>query len=413
MNMGKRKMMLSVICLMGIYLCVPMTVIAGSDTPAPVNASDFIKGLDIVGDLQLRYDYADTDKPGDEAADRERVRFRLGMIWDNPEENWKIAAGLTTGGLDANSVHSTYSNEKVFETGDIRLDYAYAEHNLNQFKILAGQQKNPFVTSWALWDSDVRPAGFTGTVDLSPVFLTAGVYQARYVDKDIARMEAVQAGLKNDMLTAAIAFYNYHRIDEYIVDGAKVIINEDGSVGSVPDKYLIDAAMDNDYTYQIVDFYVSGNIAADAVLITPYAQVFGNLGAEGEKGQSIQGSRIGVLDPVNDPEKIGVLDPKKGGALDPEEENLGYVVGVDAKIDRFKMGVAWAQIGADSVMQDLKEGNFGAGIGSTDTEGFKLNLTYALTRHFSVTGTAYLYEAMERDLDQDARIYQVDLDYKF
>jgi len=368
MKLSKEKMMALVFGFMLICLGIPLSALAESKMPGPVNASDFIKGLDIVGDLQLRYDYADTDKPGDEAAERERARFRLGMIWNNPDENWKIAAGLTTGPLDANSVHSTYSNEKTFETGDIRLDYAYAEHRLNQFKFLAGQQKNPYVTSWALWDSDVRPAGFTGTVDLNPVFLTAGVYQARYVDKDIARMEAVQAGVKNDMLTAAVAFYNYHRIDEYVSTDT----------------------MDDDYTYQIADVYVASDIKTEAATLTPYAQVFYNFGAEGEPGQSIL-----------------------GGDLDPEDENLGYVVGVDTKIQRFKIGVAWAQIAADSVMQDLKEGNFGSGIGSTDAEGFKLNLTYALTKHFSVTGTAYLYEAMERDLDQDARIYQVDLDYKF
>lgn len=368
MRLRKTKTLLAVSLAAALWLCLPLSTLAAVSTPAPVNASDFIKGLNLVGDLQLRYDYADTDKPGDEAAERERVRFRLGMIWNNSDENWKIAAGLTTGGLDANSVHSTYSNEKTFETGDIRLDYAYAEHHLNQFTILAGQQKNPYVTSWALWDSDVRPAGFTGTTNMGPVFLTVGVYQARYVDKDIARMEAVQAGVKNDILTAAAAFYNYHRIDEYVSTDT----------------------MDDDYTYQIADIYVSGSIPAGAAALTPYAQVFYNFGAEGEPGQSIL-----------------------GGDLDPEDENLGYVVGVDAKIDRFRMGVAWARIAADSVMQDLKEGNFGSGIGSTDAEGFKLNLGYALTRHFSVTGTAYLYEAMERDLDQDARIYQLDLDYKF
>ncbi|RJP85230.1 MAG: hypothetical protein C4518_16530 [Desulfobacteraceae bacterium] len=369
MTNRKTKMMPWVLCFVGIFLCIPLTAMAKTEAPpAPVNASDFIKGLDVVGDLQLRYEYQDTDKSGDEALDRMRVRFRMGMIWDNADENWKVAAGLCTGGSDANSTSFTYSNEKTFETGDIRLDYAYAEHKLAQFKILAGQQKNLFATSWALWDSDVRPAGFTGTMDLKPVFITAGVYQARYIDKDIARMEAVQAGMKNDMLTAAVGFYNYHRIDEYVSTDT----------------------MDDDYTYQIGDVYVSGNIEAGAAALTPYAQMFYNFGAEGEAGQSILGS-----------------------GLDPEDENLGYVVGVDAKIDRIKFGVAWAQIGADSVMQDLKDSSFGNGLGSTDTEGFKLNLGYALTKHFSITGTAYLYEAMERDLDQDVQLYQLDLDYKF
>ncbi len=371
MNLKKTKIMVSIIFLLSIcFIClsVPMTVMAESVTPAAVTASEFLKGLSINGDLKIRYDYQDTDKTGEEALERLRTRFRLGMRWNNPEENWKIAAGLCTGGLNANSPQATYSNEKTFETGDIRLDYAYAEHKLDNLKFIAGQQKNPFATSFALWDSDVRPAGFTSGVDLNPVFITAGVYQARYIDKDIARMEAVQVSGKTDFMTAAVAFYNYHRIDEYILK----------------------EGMDKDYTYQIVDFYVSGKIAADPVVLTPYAQVFYNLGAKGEKGQSIQ-----------------------GGNLDPEEENIGYVVGMDAKIDRINLGIAWAQIGADSVMQDLKDSNFGKAFGSTDAQGFKLKLKYALTRHFSLSGTAYLCEAKERELDQDSRIYQLDMDYKF
>jgi len=357
--------------LMGICLCLPLSAMAAeTKIPAPVNASDFIKGLELVGDLQVRYEYSDPDKEGDETTDRLRNRFRMGMIWDNPEENWKVAAGFCTGGLAANSTSGTYSETQVFETGDLRLDYAYAEHKLDNFKFLAGQQKNPFATSWALWDSDVRPAGFTGIMDLKPVFVNAGVFQARYLgtNKDIALMEAIQAGVKNDDLTAALAFYNYNRID----------------------KYAIKEGMDKDYTYQIADLFMSGNFKTDPALLSPYAQVFYNLGAEGEKGQSLQ-----------------------GGTLDPEEENMGYVVGVDAKIDRIKMGVAWAQIGADSVMPALADSSFGNSLGSTDTEGWKLSLGYMLTRHFSITGTGYLCEAMERDLSQHTQLYQLDLDYKF
>ncbi len=372
MNMSKTKRMVLVIFLLAICLCVPLSVMAAeTKTPAPVGASDFLKSLSLVGDLQLRYEYTDKDIPGVETDNKERYRFRMGMNWDNPDENWKVSAGLCTGGLAANSTTATYSETQVFETGDIRLDYAYAEHKLDNFKLLAGQQKNPFASTWALWDTDVRPAGFTAIVDLKPAFITAGVYQARYLGKDnpdIAFMEAIQAGMKNDVLTAALAFYNYNRVD----------------------KYIVKEGMDKDYSYQIVDLYLSGDIATDAAALTPYAQAFCNLGAKGEKGQSIQ-----------------------GGNLDPEKENIGYVVGVDAKIDRIKLGVAWAQIGADSVMQALMDSSFGAAIGSTDSEGFKLNLGYALTKHFSITTTAYLCEAKERDLNQHTQLYQLDLDYKF
>lgn len=368
--MKKTKIMLGMFLAAAFWVWVPFTSFAAVETPAPVNASDFIKGLDLMGDLQVRYEYLDKDMAGVETDNKLRARFRLGMKWDNPDENWKVAAGLCTGPLDANSTSVTYSSEKTFETEDIRLDYAYAEHTLDNFKLLAGQQKNPFASSWLFWDTDVRPAGFTGAVDLNPVFVTAGVYQARYLglEKDIAFLEAIQAGMKTDLMTAALGFYNYNRIEDYILKDT----------------------MDDDYTYQILDFYLSGDMEAGSAKLSPYGDVFYNFGAKGEEGQSIQGDN-----------------------LDPEEENLGYVVGVDAKISRFKLGVAWAQVGADSVMQDLKDGSFGNSLGSTDSQGWKLNVGYALTKHCSVTTTAYLTEAWERDLNQHAQLYQLDLDYKF
>jgi len=361
------------IFLLSLFLCLPISTVAATETdapPAPVNASDFLKGLDINGSLRIRYEHAEADTPNEDAVDRLRTRFLMGMKWDNPDENWKIAAGLATGGLDGTSTNATYSNDKIFETGDIRLDYAYAKHTMDSFSFLAGQQENPYKTTWALWDSDMRPAGFTATADLKPAFVTAGWYQVRYADKDIAQMEAVQIGAKTDIAAAALAFYNYHQVDEYIDFAA--------------------LGLDPDYTYQIIDFYANGDIKTDMAKITPYTQIFYNMGAEGNPGQSVL-----------------------GGNLDPEEENLGWVLGVDTKIDKVKFGVAYAQIGADSVQRDMKDADFGGSLDSTDVQGFKVNLGYALTKHCSVDAAAFFYEAVERDLNQDARTYHFDLNYKF
>ena len=363
----------SMIFLLGMVICLPLSAVAATESdapPAPVNASDFLKGLDINGELRVRYEHAEKDVPDEDAADRLRAKFLLGMKWNNPDENWKIAAGLASGGLDGTSTNATYSNDMIFETGDIRLDYAYAEHNMDKFRFLAGQQKNPYKTTWALWDGDMRPAGFTATADLEPAFVTAGWYQVRYADKDIAQMEAIQIGAKTDMATAALAFYNYHQVDDYID--------------------FEELGLDSDYTYQIIDLYAAGDIKTDMAKIAPYVQVFYNMGAKGEPGQSVL-----------------------GGDLDPEEENMGWVVGVDTRIDKVKFGVAYAEIGADSVQQGMKDGDFGGSLDLTNVKGFKVGLGYALTKHCSVDATAYLYEAIERDLDQDAKTYHLDLNYKF
>lgn len=362
----------AMIFLLGMAAFLPLCTLAATEekTPAPVNAAEFLKGLDINGDLRVRYEHVTADVPDEDEVDRMRARFRLGMKWNNPDENWKIAAGLATGGLDGTSTNATYSNDMVFETGDIRLDYAYAENTLGDLSLLAGQMKNPFETTWALWDDDMRPAGFTGKIDLKPAFVTAGWYQVRYVDKDIAAMEAIQAGVKLDEVTAALAFYNYDQVKKYI-DFTKT-------------------GMDPDYTYQILDLYTTGDLKTDWAKFSPYAQVFYNIGAKGEPGQSVL-----------------------GGNIDPEEENMGWIVGLDTTVNKVKFGVAYAEIGADSVQQGMKDSDFGGSLNSTDVKGFKLGLSYALTKHCSLGTTALLYEPMERDLDQNCKTYQVDMNYKF
>ncbi len=344
---------------------LPLNAVAGT-----LSTSDFIDKLDINGDLRVRYEQIKKDVDNEDKNDRWRQRFRLGMKFNNPEEGYKIAAGLATGGSDATSTNDTYSESSFFETDDIRLDYAYGEHKMDWFKFIAGQQKNPWETSWLFWDSDVRPVGLTGQAAMDQFFVTVGGYDVRYFDKDVAYMYAVQAGAKMEMITAALGFYTYSRIDE-ILD-SKVTEN-----------------MDDDYSYDILDFYVSSDIKADPVKLTPYGQVFYNLGAEGEEGQSVI------------------------AGLDPEEENLGWIIGCDAKIDKFSVGLSYAQIGADSVLQGLKDADFGSQLNSTDVEGFRVDLGYKITKNFGLAATGMFYQAKERDLDQDPTTYQFDINYKF
>jgi opacity protein-like surface antigen len=362
-----------------VLLCTCLIFATQVETYAGTLAtSEFIDKMELNGDLRIRYEYKEKDLSGEDPVDRMRQRFRLGMKWNNPEENWKVGAGLTTGPKDANSTDTTYSETTFFETGNISLDYAYAEHKLDCFKFVAGQQRNPFESSWMLWDTDVRQAGFTGQYAQDLFFATLGWYQARYVENDIAPMEAFQVGAKMEMAAAALAFYNYHRTDE-ILEDLKV------------------ANVDSDYDYQILDVYSVCNIKADPVELKPYVQAWYNLGAEGEKGQS-------VLNGTPD-----------GASLDPEDSknDLGWIIGVEGKIDRFSVRLDYTQIGSDSCVQALKDGTFGSELNSTDVEGFRAGVTYKFFKNCWLDLNGFFYQAKERDIDQDPQTYQLDLNYKF
>ncbi len=339
---------------------------------AGIKISKHIDSLKIKGDLRLRYERRDRDKAtgDDDSRDRMRTRFRIGGVWVNKDENWEVAAGLATGDDGATSTNDTWSNKKFFETGDIRLDYAYARHKLNDFTFTAGQQKNPFKTSWLLWDSDVRPAGFTANYDIGSFFITAGGYDVIQFGDNFGSLYAGQIGSKLKLgdikLLFALAYYNYDSVFEH---------SEQPNV---------------DYEFKIADLYASVKIPVDKIKFDIYGQVFNNFGADGDEGQ-------------------GVL----GADLDPEDENLGWVVGLDAKIGKFKCGYAYTQIEADSCVGDLKDADFGTGVNDTDLKGHRIKLGYKITDHCSLGITALLYEALELDDQNEANLYQVDLKYKF
>ena len=340
-------------------------------------ANALIDQLTIKGDLRVRYERRDRTEPStstgqDKARDRFRTRFRLGGVWQNQAENWEIGAGVATGGTSGTSTNDTWGEDSPFETGDIRLDYAYAKHKINDFSLTLGQHKNPFVKSWLIWDGDLRPTGLTAHYanDLG-MFVTLGGYGVRlYDDDNTAMMFAGQIGYSNAIndvkLTVAGGYQHYDSI------------------------FSNNAAPNPEYDFQIADLYAKADFKAGDVKFSPYAQIWSNLGADGAAGEG-----------------------QLGGTLKPEDEDLGWVAGLDAKIGKVKLGYAYAVVGADSIYGELKDADFGTGISDTDIKGHKISASYGITKNMSTGITAMLYEADERDNQREVNLYQVDVKYKF
>jgi len=362
---------------------------------AEIKLADHIQSLKLKGDLRVRFERHDQDKDAGQDTDnnnpkdRLRTRFRLGAFWKAPEENWEVGAGLATGGSGSTSTNATWSDDDMFETGDIRLDYAYAKHSLDipgmkKVNIIVGQQKNPFKTSWLLWDSDVRPAGFTGHIDTGLVFATLGAYDVQQNDNDVDMMYAFQGGanIKNGNIgfTAALTGYFF---------------NTDNDKEHLFGEYYDDQ---KDYGYQIIDLYGKIDIKLDKkISISPYLQVFQNMGADGEKG-------------------IGQV----GGDLEPDSENTGWALGVNAKLKDASFKLSYASVGADSCVDGLKNADFGSNFwGGTNVTGLVFAAGCKFTRHFSAEVTGYLYEALEdvavddSHNDKNMQMYHIDLKYKF
>jgi len=340
-------------------------------------ANSLIDQLAIKGDLRVRYERRDRDNPSDsyDAQNRWRTRFRLGGVWKNKTENWEAGAGLATGGTDGRSTNDTWGEESVFETGDIRLDYAYAKHKLQDFSVTVGQHPNPFQTSWLFWDGDLRPTGLTAQyTSKMGVFATAGGYGIRFYKtpgEDTAMVVAGQVGYK-------------HKIGDVKILGAAGYQHFDGEFSNRE-------APNSNYDFQIGDLYTKVNIPMGFVELSPYGQIWCNFGADGDIGQ-------------------GQLK----GDLDPGDDDLGWVIGLDASIHKFvKLGYAYAVVGADSIYGPLTDSDFGNGLSDTDVKGHKISAFVDVTKNISTGVTALFYEAAERKNQRDVDLYQFDVNYKF
>lgn len=336
-----------------------------------VLANTFIDQLKIKGDLRVRYERRDRDNSSDDARDRFRHRFRLGGIWKNAAENWEVGAGIATGDITGTSTNDTWGEESVFESGDIRLDYAYAAHKMNDVTVTLGQQKNPLLTSWLMWDGDVRPTGLTAQyAHTAGLFVTLGGYGIRFYDGDTAMLYAGQAGYR-------------HRIWNADVTLATCYQHYDGVFSSLE-------APNPSYDFRIGDILAEVSFPVGIFKLTPYAQIWNNFGADG-----------------------GIGEGQLGENLDPEDEDTGWLVGMNAKAGKYALEYAYAEVGADSIYGGLKESDFGTGINDTDIKGHKLKGSYSITKNISTDIIFYFFEANELSNKPEVDLYQIDVKYNF
>lgn len=344
-------------------------------TPAVV-LSSHIDHLKIKGDFLIRYGRREHDEPNGPQDNRDRLRSRLrvGAFWQNSEENWEI--GLGFGGS-----FSTWSNDDYFGKDELKVYLAYVSHRWREFIFTAGQQPNPFTWSWLFWEGNIRPIGFTAQYGKdNGLYATLGTYAARYYVSDISTNEA-------DTAMLSIGQLGYKgEINQMQYNVAASCQIHDG----VLEKNYLPATVSPDYEFNIGDIFAMVSVPIAEAKIGIYGQVWKNFGAEGTVGQ-------------------GVL----AGNLDPEEENVGWILGLENKINKFKMGYSYASIEADSLFGELKDQDFGDGLSNTDIKGHRISFSYNMKPNWSAGIHGMLYEALERKNEEEVNLYFVDMKYYF
>lgn len=324
-----------------------------------LSLSSHVEGLKIKGDLRLRYQ---TEDKGDEKRDRFRERVRIGAEWKT-SDGWDIGIGVATGSEEGNSTNHTYNDGgETWDTGDLRLDYAYAKHSwdLSDGKqtLILGKMKNPFFTTKAFFDGDYRPTGVAYQVDMGMLFATVGGFTVATHDgqkESDTSLYAAQVGVKSDMFKVAGAVYSYQNIDGADRGGDWDGVDEDGNV--------LDEVM-------LFDLLAEMYIKLDGVKITPYAQYSINTEAD--------------------------------------DEDTAYMVGSKLGLGAFSFSAEWRSMEENAVPSIIMDSDFKGGAGR---EGIVLGAKYKITKNMTA-GVKY-YDTEEINGDVSEELIQADLVYKF
>lgn len=341
------------------------------------------KGTDqlrLTGDFRLRYEQQHREKSG---VENERSRFlprlRVGLVWTSSD--WEVGAGVATGAEKATSTNDTWGETSPFQTDDLRLDYAYAKRSWGDFTLTLGQQKNPFLGTWAVWDADVRPTGVSGQYSHGPWFATAGAYSVRYYDwdEDNAYLGAFQTGLqgKHGNLSGKVAV-SWYRFNHATID-------PNNSTSSSGQPTL--AVANDDYDLSLGSVYAEGTYKGKDWSGTLYGEYTRNFAADGPKGQVT--------------------------GCDPEDNDTAWVLGGRMTIRKIGIEYTYAHIESDAVYSQINDATFGSPLGTTDVEGHVITLSYALTQRLKLSAQAYLMDPIERTDRKDGQLYLVDATWKF
>ncbi|MCH2176190.1 MAG: putative porin [Lentisphaeria bacterium] len=373
------------------------------ETPI-ITLNKHINNLTIKGDLRLRYEKRDVDE---KERDRFRTRLRIGMNWKSDDENFEVGVGIATGGSEATSTNDTHSSDSPFESGDLRVDYAYAKHTWDSIDFTIGQMKNPFVTSQFLWDSDVRPVGIVvayNAPDLKKYkvegfFLAAGAFDFAYAPDDDLDNESVLAaaqlglGFEADNLNGIVATSAYI----YDNDASKANTFDDNT----------EPADDIDYKYQIIDaiaktrMKLSGDVELDL-----FGHIAMNIGTDSGDAS--------IMNDIYTGEAYGIDE-------DADDNNIAYALGAKFTLEKLYFGAEYRYVEADAVNSWVSGSDFGSGTATglnstTNIEGIVAKVGYKFNNNVSLQLTAMFYDEIENvtnDDNDDGSLYQFDLKYKF
>ncbi len=314
------------------------------------------------GDVRTRYEYMDEDDSTSRT--RGRFRYRLGVI-AQPLARWEVGAGLTSGGDDQRSNNQSF--DETFSTKDIRLNYAYMQHDFgNGLKAIAGKYPYAsylYVPTDVMWDTDINPEGmslnYTGGNGWGTWFANGGVWVLEEV-----------GGSGDD------PYMGYGQVGQMWGAG--------GWTGT-----LAAAVYGFGDVNEVADFTKSEGTNTDSNL--------SSFNLNGELGHALGGGNAKVIG-----EYIRNFDTDS-------QEDTAWALGAKYAIGKWGVKYLYADVDANAVPDFLPDSDRLDGL--TDIYGHELEVTYALFE--KVVLGLDLYSVTDDPTGVDQVLVQADLNVKF
>ncbi|MBX7157463.1 MAG: putative porin [Verrucomicrobiae bacterium] len=423
------------------------------------DASKFTKKISLFGDLQLRYEYTDSqnafddDREGafpDSSAmrdDRSRTRYRLRFgLKTQLADNFELGLRLASGNNDEEitSTHETLGD--AFAKDGIYIDLAYLKYSpFDWSTIWVGKHEQQFWTTDMLWDNDITIEGATEQFkfDLGKAKFFVNLGQWAFgdvneadedktvrgdgynrVSNDDGWIWATQAGVNYPIIDktleaqAAVGFY-YFANSEDLDNSQKTLSNgviypNPGSGNNLGNEFqLLDALFQ--LTYTPSDGFLKN------IPIQPYAHLVYNMAPAPDLGVR----RIGhdsTLDAQLNPDDIGDSADARGKWVDLSNDlawRVGLKIGEAKKQGQWEINGWYEEVGSDAVPDTFNDATYANGF--TNHRGFSVKAVYAIRDWWNVAVNFHNYDFLDPDINQElnlntqnqARTIQIDSTVKF
>jgi len=192
-----------------------------------INLPEWVKKIDIYGDLRLRHDTQWRSEDNDKyKRNRERFRLRLGMKADVTETT-EVGVRFASGSGFQNTTNQSFDDHARGK--HIFIDRAYGKWEPAKFlTIVGGKFRNPLFTAPLVWDPDVNPEGLYESfkfdiTDRVNIFTNFGQWFVEELNKKDSSTDPTlftyQLGSKIKLsdtmkLDLALAYYDYTHMDD-------------------------------------------------------------------------------------------------------------------------------------------------------------------------------------------------------